>query len=962
MFRNCFTLTSILLMLGFLRFVTPAHAADYYIGPDACDPNYQNECTGSFGNDSWPGTLTQPFKTFTKAWSVMTGGDTVYLLDGIYYQSLAPTINGALNPTIDPTDIQTYPLDSPERTAYYIKVKALHDGQTIIDGHADHQAYLNRNDPVHIPVSLNYIGNYGGGYYFWIEGIVARNSSESVFALNAKNLVIKRVTGINAHPYKNVHVFTMNTGGDVTNPSNVLIEDAFATGSGRKMFLVFSSYVNVVLRRVVGLHQAVWYGGIGSDPNQPYCGEFWQQTDNIEIYNWAQPDLTGTNMQNTIFENVIALGGNASYGINVTPNPSSGSTQFNSVLGSISLNNGMNYDQSNKAWRCSDIPDQCYSTRCHEFDQWVTHRSGFSGGIYSRPSFRNNLWQDIFAANNGSVGMVVGPWADGTYPSTNPRPASINNIVRRATLVNNTQGIPQPNRAQAGTNLIDDTGANADLTDQFAIEDSYIPGTSYSGAGANLTYQYQNGSETTNPLWPIPMQDRILEESGIDVTGTVTSVLQQYNTPSGSTIAMPVISPLPAQPVTNLNPGKFNVGYLNPITITLSHSDPTAIIRYSLDGTEPTSNSTQYTTPITLNSATLVKAKAFIGSESSHTKSAYYRFKSQSNQPPVVEANVTLVMDDFTQVVLPRNRVELYGQVEDFTFPNPWSELDVNWTQVAGPGQVVITEPNKPRTSATFPTNGLYTLRLAASDGAFTTSDDIQVQVWPANLSGIVFDIPGKIEAENYRSGGEGIGYHNTNGYGDTIYRGGPVDMEFADKEGAEYATTYFYPGEWLAYDVNITQTGTYDLNFRTAIAISGGSAHIEFETKDQNPTLVATSPPINLVGRNTNRLQDYETITVPITIDQTGSLTMKLIADNPATNATHLHVGINYLEFVPAGQTTNPGDTDGDLDVDLVDYQTLLDEFNTTNCGGSCVADFDNDGSITIFDFNILVTHFGTW
>jgi outer membrane protein assembly factor BamB len=53
-------------------------------------------------------------------------------------------------------------------------------------------------------------------------------------------------------------------------------------------------------------------------------------------------------------------------------------------------------------------------------------------------------------------------------------------------------------------------------------------------------------------------------------------------------------------------------------------------------------------------------------------------------------------------------------------------------------------------------------------------------------------------------------------------------------------------------------------------------------------------------------------------------------------------------------------GDTDGDLDVDLVDYQTLLDEFNTTNCGGSCVADFDNDGSITIFDFNILVTHFG--
>jgi hypothetical protein len=68
----------------------------------------------------------------------------------------------------------------------------------------------------------------------------------------------------------------------------------------------------------------------------------------------------------------------------------------------------------------------------------------------------------------------------------------------------------------------------------------------------------------------------------------------------------------------------------------------------------------------------------------------------------------------------------------------------------------------------------------------------------------------------------------------------------------------------------------------------------------------------------------------------------------------------INYVEFSLDSNQTIPGDTDSDGDVDLVDYQTLLDEFNTTNCGGSCVADFDNDGSITIFDFNVVVTHFG--
>jgi hypothetical protein len=91
-----------------------------------------------------------------------------------------------------------------------------------------------------------------------------------------------------------------------------------------------------------------------------------------------------------------------------------------------------------------------------------------------------------------------------------------------------------------------------------------------------------------------------------------------------------------------------------------------------------------------------------------------------------------------------------------------------------------------------------------------------------------------------------------------------------------------------------------------------------------------------------TNTGYDWVEADIPV-----GTYNLELITDSTPTPSPTPHVV--------------PGDTDSDGDVDLVDYQTLLDEFNTTNCGGSCVADFDNDGSITIFDFNILVTHFGS-
>lgn len=55
----------------------------------------------------------------------------------------------------------------------------------------------------------------------------------------------------------------------------------------------------------------------------------------------------------------------------------------------------------------------------------------------------------------------------------------------------------------------------------------------------------------------------------------------------------------------------------------------------------------------------------------------------------------------------------------------------------------------------------------------------------------------------------------------------------------------------------------------------------------------------------------------------------------------------------------SRPGDLDEDGDIDIFDYNVLLENFGSTNCGN--VADINMDCSVDIFDYNILIQNFGT-
>jgi len=59
-----------------------------------------------------------------------------------------------------------------------------------------------------------------------------------------------------------------------------------------------------------------------------------------------------------------------------------------------------------------------------------------------------------------------------------------------------------------------------------------------------------------------------------------------------------------------------------------------------------------------------------------------------------------------------------------------------------------------------------------------------------------------------------------------------------------------------------------------------------------------------------------------------------------------------------PTIPTKIPGDLDKDGDVDIFDYNLLIENFGSTSCGN--VADIDGNCKVDIFDYNTLVENFG--
>ncbi len=136
---------------------------------------------------------------------------------------------------------------------------------------------------------------------------------------------------------------------------------------------------------------------------------------------------------------------------------------------------------------------------------------------------------------------------------------------------------------------------------------------------------------------------------------------------------------------------------------------------------------------------------------------------------------------------------------------------------------------------------GDYTLKLVATDDEAklveTTINITCVNSSTQSPYTVAIPISGKIEAENYDLGGEGIAYHDSDDVNQVgEYRADGVDIGIG---GSGYTLGYLSNDEWLEYTIDVTDSGYYDLhvNYSSGKPTPGASLGVEFF--DEGITLV---------------------------------------------------------------------------------------------------------------------------
>lgn len=97
--------------------------------------------------------------------------------------------------------------------------------------------------------------------------------------------------------------------------------------------------------------------------------------------------------------------------------------------------------------------------------------------------------------------------------------------------------------------------------------------------------------------------------------------------------------------------------------------------------------------------------------------------------------------------------------------------------------------------------------------------------------------LPGRIEAEDYDLGGDGVAYFDTtDGNEGNTYRTDNVDIE--ELEANNRTVGWIGAGEWLEYTVEVRAADTYDITFQVASLTAGGAFHLEVDGIDVTGSL----------------------------------------------------------------------------------------------------------------------------
>ncbi|MEO9801743.1 MAG: glycosyl hydrolase [Reichenbachiella sp.] len=229
-------------------------------------------------------------------------------------------------------------------------------------------------------------------------------------------------------------------------------------------------------------------------------------------------------------------------------------------------------------------------------------------------------------------------------------------------------------------------------------------------------------------------------------------------------------------------------------------------------------------------------------------------------------------------------------------------------------GDAFTINPTWSTTGGSVDNNGWYTgsvvgsFTVTASQDGLSGTANITVEAASAGWA-----LLGRIEAENFNGGGEGVGYHDlTSGNTGGAFRNNEdVDIEpTTDSQGGLYNIGWIDAGEWLAYDINATATSnSYDLSLRVASPSGSGQLHIEIDGVDVTGIL---SVP------NTGGWQNFTTIIASNVNVPAGNHTMRVVFDASGLNLNYIEGGessapvpvLTTITVSPSNATIDEGST----------------------------------------------------
>jgi hypothetical protein len=153
------------------------------------------------------------------------------------------------------------------------------------------------------------------------------------------------------------------------------------------------------------------------------------------------------------------------------------------------------------------------------------------------------------------------------------------------------------------------------------------------------------------------------------------------------------------------------------------------------------------------------------------------------------------------------------------------ANLTYTWSTIQTPPAAVTFSVNGTNaakyTTVTFGGPGTYLFSVLIKDvGNLTTTSTVSVTV---SDNKVYIPLPGHIQAEDYKTGGEGVGYHDlTTGNTGGAYRNDNVDIQTTTDTDGGYNVGWTQAGEWLAYDVKVAQAGSYSFTARLATGTAG--------------------------------------------------------------------------------------------------------------------------------------------